>query len=123
MCDGNAQEPVQVVRQDVEYTMLDSGGDSNQVEKGFVYHRFVDEHDASCGVCGSHRACGEQERPVYPGSQYDPHGLKQLVRDGVRAARGGQSDELAALKEQLAELQEQMSKRGPGRPPKQPLEA
>lgn len=130
MCDGNVQKPAEVIRQEVEHTMLDSGGDSNQVEKSFMYYRFADGEDHSCEVCGLPMVCGDQERPVYPGSNWDPDGLRKLIRDGVKAAKGGDSAELDELKAQLAALQAQMAKqneepvrRGPGRPPKQPQEA
>jgi hypothetical protein len=127
MCEGNSQQAVDVVRQTVEHTMLDSGGDSNQVEKGFDYIRFADGLDHECGVCGRQMECGEQERPVYPGSNWDPDGLKKLIRDGMTAAKGRDTSELDELRAQLKEMQEQMARqeprRGPGRPPKQPQEA
>jgi hypothetical protein len=131
MCDGNVQQHAEVIRQEIEYTMFDSGGDDNKVEKGFVYLRFADGEDHTCDECGRQLEVGDQERPVYPGTNWDPDGLRQLIRDGVTVAKGKQeSPELEAMREQLAAMQAQLNrqneepaKRGPGRPPKQPQEA
>jgi hypothetical protein len=142
MCPQSAQVPAEVIRQEVELTMRDSQGDSNQVEKSFEYVRFADGQDHECEDCGRQLEVGIQERPVYPGSNWDPDGLRQLIREGVTAAKGRDTSELDELRAQLAEMQAQIAKqneeaqiaiaekqnqepvrRGPGRPPKQTQEA
>jgi uncharacterized Zn finger protein (UPF0148 family) len=64
-CEGNAQRPVRLVREEVEWTFLDNGGDHPGVERSAVYFRFADEGDIPCPVCGETRSCSDQARLTY----------------------------------------------------------
>jgi hypothetical protein len=63
-CDGYRQEQVPAIRQVVEHTYADSGGDMPGVEKSQVYIRFVDDSQSLCG-CGREREVTDQQRIVY----------------------------------------------------------
>jgi hypothetical protein len=65
LCDGMAQQPVDVVRTTTELTCRDLGGDSNLVERSATTVRLVDESLAACPSCGGHRDVTEQKRPQY----------------------------------------------------------
>lgn len=143
-CDGNAQQPVDVVHTTTAYTYRENGGDLNGFERSFTSFGFAVESDQACPHCGKPRACDVQERPSYPTSQYRQDGLLKLLRgefEGAglaeslmaqkakgRSPAGGpqQADErvaelqrqLAEQSAQLAEMREQLAKRGPGRPRK-----
>lgn len=131
MCDGNAQQSVEVVRRTVSHTYVENGGDFPGFERSSDYIVFAHESDRACPVCGSARAVAVQERPVYPTSQYAQDGLLKIIKEGMVKPMGElaqqRGDEIDALKALLAEQQEQIhqllaaqepAKRGPGRPPK-----
>lgn len=64
-CEGYKQDPVDAVRETVEHTYLDSGGDMPGVEKSQVYVRFADESDTACPTCDRARDISDQRRVVY----------------------------------------------------------
>lgn len=77
-CAGYLQEKVKGVREVVEITYVDSGGDMPGVEKSMVYIRFQDETDIDCPTCGQAREVTEQKRRVYqPLSGHAQDGLLQ----------------------------------------------
>lgn len=64
-CPGYSQAEVQAVRDTVDHTYVDSGGDMPGVEKSQVYFDFVDESDAVCPTCSRPRELSDQRRVTY----------------------------------------------------------
>ena len=64
-CAGYSQEKVKGVRETVEHTYVDSGGDSPGVEKSMVYIKAASADDIACPTCGESREVTEQQRRVY----------------------------------------------------------
>ena len=64
-CDGHTQTEVPAVKDTVEHTYIDSGGDMPGVEKSQVHYRFANDDDASCPVCDGPRDLTDQRRVRY----------------------------------------------------------
>lgn len=66
-CDGSPQQPVQAIRQVVEHTYVEGGGDMPGIEKTHVYLRFSDPADGPCPTdgCGLAREVSDQKRRRY----------------------------------------------------------
>ena len=106
-CDPYEHE-TKVVRQTVEWTYLENGGDFPGFERSVVNIIAGEETDATCPGCGRQRELSVGERPEYPNdSGVDPLGLlgmqPQTHDPGLVAVQ--QNAELAS---QLAEMKAEL---------------
>ena len=112
-CPGNAQQEVDAVRVETEYTFGDHGGDgvfTSMVESSVVEHRFADPEEAPCPACGEGREVTDKARPSYlPLSGKDPMGLLGM-QPGQAPAQNNMVAELQELRAQVAALLEAQSK-------------
>jgi hypothetical protein len=88
-CPGSAQEPVDGIRELVEETIGERGGDGpfvGVIEKSTVYIRFADSADAACSECDKTREITDQERPNYGKAFGGSDALLRLRQIGVDGA-------------------------------------
>lgn len=77
-CVGYSQQEVKAVKETVDHTYADGGGDMPGVEKSMVYFRFADPDDIPCPECRQDREVTDQKRRVYqPLSGHAQDGLLQ----------------------------------------------
>src|SRR5690349_4786386 len=111
-CPGAYEVEVDANRVETAYSFLDNGGDIPGIERSHVRAEFVNEADATCEHCGSHRDVSLAPRPQYqPLSGHDPMGLLGMPAfdpSKVNAPSDALSAEMEALKAQVAALTEAM---------------
>lgn len=107
LCDGNVQEQVPAIREEIGLTYNELGGDLHVIERSMVYVNFVNAEDATCPHCGGPRVISDQKRPAYPNqSRQDPNGLLKLM--GL--ANGAVGSPAVNVQSEVAELREALEK-------------
>lgn len=122
MCPGNEQEQVLALREqsDLYYKEWDPDGVPG-IMNSTSRLMFADSDDATCPHCGESREVTDQVRPIYPvmtsafdAKTTDQRFLLTLQKQGLivapgetasqRFTPGGDSEEVAELRRQVAEL-------------------
>ena len=125
-CPGYEQQPVDVIRERIELSYAELGGDgslpSTAIERESVYIR---QTDKPCEHCGKPVILSDQERPEYPRiSGQDPLALldtnfQQRKIHDVEVASLTRDKEMAEMRAAMAEMQNELMRRRGGRPRKE----
>jgi len=124
-CPGYEQQPVKVIRERVELSYAELGGDGSlpatAIERESVY---IVQTDKTCEYCGKPVILSDSERPEYPRiSGQDPLALldtnfQQRKIHDVEVASLTRDKEMAEMRAAMAEMQNELMRRRGGRPPK-----
>ena len=119
------EHATKIVKQTIEWTYLENGGDFPGFERSVVNLIAGEETDAVCPGCGRTRELSIAERPEYPNdSGVDPMGLlgmqpqtadPNLMAAQERAAQDARIAELEAKLEALAEKPAAPAKKAPAK--------
>jgi hypothetical protein len=125
-CIGYEQTPVKVIRERIELSYAELGGDgslpASAVERESVY---IVQTDKTCEHCGKPVILSDSERPEYPNtSGLDPLALlnpqfQQAKVQDVEKAGLIRDKEMAEMRAAMAEMQAELMRRRGGRPRKE----
>lgn len=93
LCPGSDQRPVPAIRQLVQQTIGERGGDGafvNLVENSHEYLRFAEPDDVACPECGRDREVAGQRRPTYQRLIGPPDALLRAQRAGLNGPSSAQ---------------------------------
>lgn len=118
VCVGTFQEEVDAMRVETGYLFSDNGGDIPGIERSKVEARFLHDEDSTCPHCGSHRDLSLTPRPQYEALSGHPQdgllGLARFDPGKTSTADDETRAEVEALRAQIAELTDLVTKREDG---------